>query len=228
MYSAYLDGDLGAPQTRQVTLHLEDCASCREHFRSLRGALALLADVPREPAGGVSSRVLDRIELESRGPGLALLFRPAWAARPLILPSLIPAALVLVTVLAGALALDRDPRPFLQAARSEPAERRLPPSGTEANPLFPSASVSAPVIRDRGQFPDAAKVEGNLFIETIVARDGSVATVTVLEGDSEQARPYVDALRHERFEPARLRGRPVAVSVYRLISRMEVRAAPAI
>jgi hypothetical protein len=32
----------------------------------------------------------------------------------------------------------------------------------------------------------------------------------------------VDALRRERYEPGRFRGRPVAVSIYRLISRMEV------
>ena len=48
------------------------------------------------------------------------------------------------------------------------------------------------------------------------------SAVTVLGGDSELARPVVDALRRERYEPARFRGRPVAVSIYRLISRMEV------
>ena len=51
-----------------------------------------------------------------------------------------------------------------------------------------------------------------------------VSAVTLLDGDSRQARPLLDALRRERFEPGRFRGRPVAVSVYRLISRMEVRA----
>ena len=56
----------------------------------------------------------------------------------------------------------------------------------------------------------------------MVARDGSVSAVTVLGGDSELARPVVDALRRERYEPGRFRGRPVAVSIYRLISRMEV------
>jgi hypothetical protein len=64
--------------------------------------------------------------------------------------------------------------------------------------------------------------EGTLFLETVVARDGSVSTVTLLEGDSEQARPLVDALRHARYEPVRVRGRAVAVSVYRLISRQDV------
>ena len=56
----------------------------------------------------------------------------------------------------------------------------------------------------------------------MVASDGSVSAVTVLGGDSELARPVVAALRRGRYEPARFRGRPVAVSIYRLISRMEV------
>jgi hypothetical protein len=103
----------------------------------------------------------------------------------------------------------------------------FPPSGTEGNPLLLSGGVSVPRVREpRGPFAEdllAAMGEGSLFLETVVARDGSVSNVTVLEGDREQARPFVDALRRERFEPGRYRGRPVAVSVYRLISRMEVR-----
>ena len=57
-----------------------------------------------------------------------------------------------------------------------------------------------------------------------MARDGQVSAVTLLDGDSGRAGPLLDALRRERFEPGRVKGRPVAVSVYRLISRMEVRA----
>jgi len=72
----------------------------------------------------------------------------------------------------------------------------------------------------------AAMGEGSLFLETVVARDGSVSTVTLLEGESEQAEALVAALRQARFEPVRVRGRAVAVSVYRLISRTEVLGAP--
>jgi len=57
-----------------------------------------------------------------------------------------------------------------------------------------------------------------------VARDGSVSAVTLLTGDRVLAQPVLDALRRQKFEPVRLRGRPVAVSVYRLISRMDVRS----
>jgi hypothetical protein len=51
-----------------------------------------------------------------------------------------------------------------------------------------------------------------------------VSTVTVLDGHDASAEALVDALRRQRFEPVHYRGRPVAVSVYRLISRMEVRS----
>jgi len=66
--------------------------------------------------------------------------------------------------------------------------------------------------------------EEPLFVETVVARDGSVSMVTLLEGDSHHAGPLLEALRRERFEPGRRHGRPVAVSLYRLISRLDVTA----
>jgi outer membrane biosynthesis protein TonB len=61
-------------------------------------------------------------------------------------------------------------------------------------------------------------------VETVVARDGSVSAVNLLQGDLERARGVLEALRQARFEPTLLNGRPVAVSVYRLISALEVRA----
>jgi hypothetical protein len=229
LFSAYLDGEVTPEQSRLLDGHLRSCPGCAEHLRTLQGSLKLLGALPRlQPPDSIASRVMNRIEVESRGPGLALLFRPTWAARPLILPSLVPAALVLVTVMAAALALDRGSRPLApSAARGQGSwPTRLAPSGTEANPMFPSKGVSVPQLRSRDAFPEEAleAAEATFFLETVVARDGSVATVTLLGGDQEQARPFVDSLRSERFEPARLKGRPVAVSLYRLISRMEVRA----
>jgi hypothetical protein len=226
-----MDGELRPVEAGHVAVHLGSCGECGERWRSLRSATGALSDLPRlEGSDGIASRVLDRLELERRGPGLALVFRRWGAARPLILPSLLPAALILMLVLAGALALDRvnDPGPLPEVAAHGGAEGwgRSAPSGSESNPLFPSAGVTAPRARGAA-FPDhvlTEMAEGTLFVETVVARDGTVSTVTLLNGDSRQARPLLDALRRERFEPGRLRGRPVAVSVYRLISRMDVRA----
>ncbi len=106
-------------------------------------------------------------------------------------------------------------------------EARSGDSGTESNPLFPSADVGLPQVlgnRVLGLPLGELGGEGSFFLETVVARDGTVSAVTLLDGDSREARPIVDALRRERFEPVWLHGRRVAVSVYRLISRLEVRA----
>jgi hypothetical protein len=227
--SAYLDRDLPAADGRAVAGHLETCRECSERWRTLRAAVDLLNDLPRvEPREAIATAVLHRLDVESRGPGLALLFRPSWAARPLMIRSLVPALALLLAALGGALLLDRSDEP-LPAVHSSGSvwEARIPASGTEGNPLFPSSGVSVPRLRAGDTVPDRLLTEmreGTLFLETVVARDGSVSTVTLLGGDSEQAQPLLDALRRERFEPVLFHGRPVAVSVYRLISRMEVRS----
>jgi hypothetical protein len=225
--SAHLDRELPAAEGRAVGVHLQTCGECAERWRTLRASVDLLADLPRlEPREAIAPAVLNQLEVQSRGPGLALLFRPFWAARPLIFPSLVPALALLVVALGSALLLDRASEPLPAVYSSGVAwEGRTPASGTEGNPLFPSSGVSVPRTRMGDTVPDQLLTdmhEGTLFLETVVARDGSVSMVTLLDGDSEQAQPLLDALRRERFEPVLFRGRPVAVSVYRLISRMEV------
>jgi len=128
--SDYLEGSLPEAEAVAVAEHLFGCVSCARRRSSLRRALNLLAELPRMEAPGVAAAVVSRLELERRGPGLALLFRPAWNARPLILPSLVPAVLVLVTVIAGAMLLDADsqPRASLGGGLGEPWDSRLPPS----------------------------------------------------------------------------------------------------
>ncbi len=224
--SAFVDGDLPPGTARRLTAHLESCPACAGRLRSLRAALDGLADLPRIQSGDdIASRVFHRLDVESRGPGLALIFRTVLAARPLILPSLVTASLLLAAVLAGALALDRSAAAIRVAEESWPPVR-LPAWGTEANPVLPFTDVAAP--RARSGFSSADLLgdmgEGTLFLETVVARDGTVSTVTLIAGDVEQARPVLDALRLQRFEPVQYRGRPVAVSIYRLISRMDVRS----
>jgi hypothetical protein len=226
--SAYLDSDLPAAEARSLAAHLGNCADCRGRLGSLRRTVELLAEMPRLQAREpLSVRVRDRLEVERRGPGLALVFRSFRAGRPLILPSLIPATCVVVVVLAAALLLDRGrPSPetlFVGTA----GDVRSADSGTEANPLFPTSDVSLPQLRGGrtlGEGLGEHDGEATFFLETVVARDGTVSAVTLLDGDSRRAAPILDALRRERFEPVRLNGRRVAVSVYRLISRLEVRA----
>lgn len=226
--SAYLDGDLRPVEARAAAHHLESCERCAREFEGLHAATASVAELPRlESAEDIASRVFDRLEIETRGPGLALLFRSARAARPLMLPSLVPAVLLLAAAAAAVMWLGREPE-LPRVARSTRGawDVDLPRAGTEANPLFASAGVSAPRREGPGLSDEVLSTlaEGSDFFETVVARDGSVSEVTLLDGNIDTARPLLDALRRERFAPARYRGRPVAVSVYRLFSRMEVHA----
>jgi hypothetical protein len=225
--SALRDGDLKAAAAREMGAHLESCAGCAAHERAWTGALDALGAVPRlHPEETIASAVLHQLEVESRGPGLALVFRSALAARPLMLPSLVPACLVLVSVIGLAL-LGTAGAPAWPSGRLEAWDKSLPASGTEGNPLPPTSDVSAPRALQGAVFSDqvlAAMGDVPVFLETVVARDGSVSSVNLLGGDSAAAGPLLAALRQERFSPGRLHGRPVAVSLYRLISRTDVRA----
>jgi hypothetical protein len=229
--SSYRDGDLPAEITREMSLHLGSCDECHAHHRSYQSALGHLGALPRLNCDeSIAARIQTRLEVEMRGPGLSLLFRPVWRSRPLLLPSLVPAVMVLLAVIAGVFSLERE------ADRLPPVYVRntghswngtMPASGTEGNPLFPSATDSLP--RTRAGDPLMAQVltdmgQRSYFIEMVVGRDGRVSAVTLLDGDSNQAAPILDVLRHQRFEPSRVKGRPVAVSFYRLISGTEVRA----
>ena len=229
--SEWLDGDLEPASARAVSRHLQGCAECRRRADELRAVSSVLAGLPRlEARDSVAVQVLDRLEMETeaRRPGLALLFRGFAAARPLMLPSLVPAGLILVSVLAGAVALDPGPLPEVHLAPG--AWGVVPASGTEGNPLFPSADVSLPRETEALELsPELLAGQGDrsVFVETVVARDGTVAGVTVLEGGSAGEEALVKALREQRYEPVRYRGRPVAVSVYRLISHVNVEGAGA-
>jgi hypothetical protein len=222
------DGALSREDRQELRQHVARCSPCRAHERLLAESLDALAELPPlyapEP---IARSVFDRLELESRSPGLALLFRPAWRARPLMLPSLVPAVLVLCLVVIGTAALGRQP-----AGRAGLREAGwgtgFPAFGTEGNPLPPTSDVSAP--RVRADWPlavgllDDVGEDAPVFVETVVARDGRVSAVRLLGGDQKHAEAIVEALRQQRYEPGRLKGRPVAVSVYRLFSRMDVRA----
>jgi anti-sigma factor RsiW len=212
--SALRDGELTAAESDAIADHLEGCAACAEHQDRLGRSLEALGELQAlSPGESIASRVVDRLEVERRGPGLALLFRPAWAARPLMLPSLLEASLVVVAVLTGALALD--------APRVPPG----PALGSLANPLTVLGDVPMPQVRAGTALADRLLTSvdaGSLFVETVVAADGSVVSVRLIDGDSRDAQPLLDAMMLARFEPTLYQGRRVAVSFYRLISRAEV------
>lgn len=227
--SGHLDGELEAHEARMLEAHLQACPACGRHWHELREALELLAELPQADVPDViAAKVLSRVEAETRGPSLRALYRSSWAARPLILPSLVPAALLLSLTLGLVLRLDGpaisdEPLPPVPAQML--GDWNTAPAGPA--PLVHTAKVGLPRMREGGlggQDVLDGMVEGSLFLETVVGSDGNVSEVTVLDGNQELGTPLREALWRERFEPVRYRGRPASVSVYRLISRMEVRA----
>src|SRR5262249_26443251 len=195
-FSDHRDGALDAEEARALSSHLDACAACVSAWRSFNADLDLLGALPPvEAPGEVAARVFDRLDMERRQPGLSLLFRPLGAARPLMLPSLVPAALVLVRVLTGALVLARGPGPMPTVSLAAPAPSwpaLLPPSGTEGNPLFAMSEVSPPRVRSGEVVPSwllEKGAQGTVFIETVVARDGSVSAVTGIGGGPDMAPP---------------------------------------
>ena len=233
-FSALRDGDLAAAERGALSAHLESCAACAGEWRAFGAALDALAGLERlESSGEIATRVFDRLDMENRKPGLAMLFRPLGAARPLFLPSLMASAMILAAALGVTLVLEdrHEPLPPIAQQRQLDSWTTLPSPvpdwGTERDPLFLSADVTTPRPRHGDGVPAyllEPAAEGTVFVETVVARDGTVSAVRLVNGDSSAAEPLLEALRRQRFEPSRYRGRPVAVSVYQLISRMEVRA----
>jgi len=216
-FSALRDGDLSRNDARRVSEHLEACTTCAREWSAYAGALDALGDLPEpSPVERVLGRVLDRIEVESRGPGLALLFRPVWAARPLMLPSLLHASLIVAALLTSALAVDawsvrrqRDARLAAEAVRTS----RLLFGG----PLRKVHTTAALADRLSSGGP------GDVFVETVIGADGTVLDVRLIDGDQKRAQPVIDALLEERFEPTPVPDRgPAAVSIYQLISYSDV------
>jgi hypothetical protein len=232
--SEYMDGDLSGARLHAVSAHLESCSGCAQHLSELRGVSEVMASLPRlaspEP---LAAGVFDRLEVESRGPGLALIFRSAWAARPLIFPSVVPAALVLVTTVSLLLSMGaRDLRIYHEVAQGHghPGDMAHA-AGTDLDPFMPVAGVSLPVATSGGLFKEEALAHMGgpsdrqpFFFETTVTRDGRVRNLRLIHGEPHLAGALIEAMRYERFVPAQEDGRPVAVRTYRLFETVEVRA----
>jgi TonB family protein len=91
--------------------------------------------------------------------------------------------------------------------------------GTGGGPYRPGSGVEPPrLLKEvRAMYSDAARranLEGEVELEIVIRRDGSVGDVKVLRGLgmglNEQA---IQAVRQWRFSPARLKGTPVDVIV---------------
>jgi TonB family protein len=91
--------------------------------------------------------------------------------------------------------------------------------GTGGGPYRPGSGVTPPrLLREvKADYTDEARrrgISGNVLMEIVVRRDGSVGDVTVLRGLGAGLEQRAIAAVHQwRFDPARLRGTPVDVIV---------------
>ena len=60
-------------------------------------------------------------------------------------------------------------------------------------------------------YPEGARVEGVVLLDTVIGTDGSVVEVHSVSGPNDLASAAVDAVKWWRFEPYRINGQPVAV-----------------
>ena len=91
--------------------------------------------------------------------------------------------------------------------------------GTGGGPYRPGSGIDAPRLRRevKAEYTDEARrrgVTGDVVLEIVVRRDGSVGDVSVLRGlGAGLDQRAIAAVRQWRFDPARLRGAPVDVIV---------------
>jgi TonB family protein len=91
--------------------------------------------------------------------------------------------------------------------------------GTGGGPYRPGSGVEPPrLLREvKAQYTDEARrrsVSGDVILEIVVRRDGTVGDVTILQGlGAGLDRRAVDAVRQWRFDPATRKGVPVDVVV---------------
>ena len=121
-------------------------------------------------------------------------------------------------VRAEAAAPARD-REAVLARATETASDRALAAGSVVGPSRPGSGIEPPRILQevKADYPEDARrrgIVGNVVLEIVVRRDGSVGDVKVLEGlDGGLSERAVQAVRQWRFAPARRLGVPVDVVV---------------
>lgn len=89
--------------------------------------------------------------------------------------------------------------------------------GATGEPIYVEGDVQPPVVIHKTQpsysaEAKSAKIEGEVIVSTVIAKDGTIAEVKVLRGlPHGLSEAAVAAIEQWRFEPARLDGEPVAV-----------------
>lgn len=126
LLSAYMDGELGGVEHRQIRAHLQACQDCSSEYAALLQTKRLLAALRiQEPHGDLPSGILRRIEeVESarRHAGFARPFLTALIERLRTVVPASPAFAVGASVACAAV--------FLSAPLADPEPRYTPPGAS--------------------------------------------------------------------------------------------------
>src|SRR5205085_1360689 len=88
------------------------------------------------------------------------------------------------------------------------------PNPESSEPVVMSHEIAGRYLIQRvePEYPEDARlqrIQGDVVMDAIAARDGSVREVKLVSGDSRLAAAAIDAVRQWRFTPYMLKGQPV-------------------
>jgi protein TonB len=94
-----------------------------------------------------------------------------------------------------------------------------PPPPPPAAPIRVGGDIKAPTLLKRVEptyppFAVKAKVQGNVYLDAVIGKDGSVTNVTVTGGNDMLKQAAIDAVKQWKYTPTLLGGVPVEVALY--------------
>jgi TonB family protein len=185
MIMQWMDSESAPDETAAVASHVRGCAECRTMMAELRKGSARLA-AWEVPDSGQARLELDRLRSRTEkqaGSVVASLLRPGYAAA-------LCALLLALTWWA-----------------------QLSPSRIHVD----EQTVRAKLIKTLApipQYPEEARknnLQGRVILHLVVARNGTVKQLDVVQGDRVLARAAVEGVRKWKFRPTVVDGKTVEV-----------------
>jgi protein TonB len=148
---------------------------------------------------------------------------PARAAQPLLPPRILPQTLlqdddnpVISPVTTAMGAADGGPDNLVTEAAIHTPHIAVIPAHPSSSPVRVSSGVSAGMLLApiRPVYPAiarAAHVEGEVIVEAIISRTGTIESLHAVSGPAMLRQAALDAIRSARYQPYRLNGSPTEV-----------------
>jgi anti-sigma factor RsiW len=200
-FSPYLDGAVDGIQMHAIAEHLEDCATCREEFHSLRAMQNAMASIgpARAPIDlGTRLRVAISHEIAAKNRSWRDMLALKWenTVRPWAVQISAGAAcsVALVGMIMVGLGVFAAPQAVM--ANDEPL------AGISSPHYLYSATMPRPIVMNN----DSA-----IIVEAFVNDQGRVYDYNIVSGPADDTvrNQVVDQLMLSVFEPARVFGAPV-------------------